>query len=137
MSEAELMSRQLTAREGEKVVKTRDMSGQAPYIINTGLSYTNKLSGLEAGLFYNVQGATLNYIGFGNRTDTYTVPFHAVNLSLNKTFGASEKIKAGINVQNLLNQSRQEVFRSYNADDQIFSSLNPGTLININFSYGL
>ena len=137
MSEAELMSRKLTAREGEKVVKTRDMSGQAPYIINTGLSYTNKLSGLEAGLFYNVQGATLNYIGFGNRTDTYTVPFHAVNLSLNKTFGASEKIKAGINVQNLLNQSRQEVFRSYNADDQIFSSLNPGTLININFSYGL
>ena len=137
MSEAELMSRQLTAREGEKVVKTRDMSGQAPYIINTGLSYTNKLSGLEAGLFYNVQGATLNYIGFGNRTDTYSVPFHAVNLSLNKTFGASEKIKAGINVQNLLNQSRQEVFRSYNADDQIFSSLNPGTLININFSYGL
>ncbi|WP_339901683.1 TonB-dependent receptor [uncultured Cyclobacterium sp.] len=135
MSEAELRSRALTAREGETIDDTRDMSGQAPYIINTGLSYNNYVSGIEAGIFYNVQGSTLNYIGFGNRTDTYTVPFHAVNLSLNKTFGASEKVKAGINVQNLLNQSREEVFRSYGAEDQIFSSLNPGTLVNVNFSY--
>ena len=135
MSAAELRSRALTAREGETIDDTRDMSGQAPYIINTGLSYNNYVSGIEAGIFYNVQGSTLNYIGFGNRTDTYTVPFHAVNLSLNKTFGASEKVKAGINVQNLLNQSREEVFRSYGAEDQIFSSLNPGTLVNVNFSY--
>lgn len=135
MSASELRSRRLTAREGEVISSTRDMAGQAPYIINSGIAYNNYVSGLEAGLFYNVQGATLNYIGFGNRTDTYTVPFHALNLSLNKTFGAEERVQAGLNVQNLLNQSRQEVFRSYNAEDQIFSSLNPGTLINLNFAY--
>ena len=135
MSAAELRSRELSAREGQDIGKTRVMAGQAPYIINTGLSYNNFVTGIEAGLFYNVQGSTLNYVGFGNRTDTYTVPFHAVNLSLNKTFGARENIKAGMNVQNLLNQSRQEVFRSFNAEDQIFTSLNPGTLVNFNFSY--
>ncbi|WP_158858821.1 TonB-dependent receptor [Lunatibacter salilacus] len=137
MSASELRSRQLTAREGQEISSKRDMAGQAPYIINSGIAYNNFVSGLEAGIFYNVQGATLNYIGFGNRTDTYTVPFHAVNLSINKTFGIAERLKAGLNVQNLLNQSRQEVFRSFQAKDQIFSSLNPGTLINFNFSYSL
>ena len=135
MSASELRSRRLTAREGEVISSARDMAGQAPYIINSGISYNNYVSGIEAGLFYNVQGSTLNYIGFGNRTDTYTIPFHALNLSVNKTFGAEERVQAGVNVQNLLNQSRQEVFRSYNAEDQIFSSLNPGTLINVNFAY--
>ncbi len=135
MSESELRSRQLTAREGEEISAKRDMAGQAPYILNSGIAYNNFVSGLEAGIYYNVQGSTLNYIGFGNRTDTYTVPFHAVNLSFNKTFGQKERVKAGLNIQNLLNQSRQEVFRSYKAEDQIFSSLNPGTLINFNFSY--
>ncbi|MDN3687217.1 TonB-dependent receptor [Cyclobacterium jeungdonense] len=137
MSESELRSRQLTAREGQEISSKRDMAGQAPYIINSGIAYTDFVGGLEAGLFYNVQGSTLNYVGFGNRTDTYTVPFHAVNLSINKTLGQEERIKAGLNVQNLLNQSRQEVFRSYQAEDQIFTSLNPGTLINFSFSYSL
>lgn len=137
MSESELRSRRLTAREGEMLSNRRDMAGQAPFIVNTGLAYTEPISGLEAGIFYNVQGSTLTYIGFGNRTDTYTVPFHSLNLSLNKPFGREEKFQAGITVQNLLNQSRQEVFRSFRATDQLFSSVRPGTLINVNFSYAL
>lgn len=64
MSESEFRSRSLTAREGETVKDTRDMAGQAPYIINTGLSYNNFTRGWEAGIFYNVQGSTLNYVGF-------------------------------------------------------------------------
>jgi outer membrane receptor protein involved in Fe transport len=137
MSPSELRSRQLTAREGEEIATKRDMSGQAPYIINSGIAYNNFVSGLEAGIFYNVQGPTLNFIGFGNRTDTYTVPFHALNLSINKTFGKDERFKAGLNIQNILNQSRQEVFRSFQAEDRIFSSLNPGTLINFDLSFSL
>jgi Outer membrane receptor proteins, mostly Fe transport len=35
MSESEFRSRSLTAREGENVKDTRDMAGQAPYIVNT------------------------------------------------------------------------------------------------------
>ncbi|MEX2513889.1 MAG: TonB-dependent receptor [Cyclobacteriaceae bacterium] len=135
MSASELRSRELTAKEGQVISRTRDMAGQAPYIINSGISYNNFVSGIEAGVFYNVQGPTLNYIGFGNRTDTYTVPFHALNFNVNKTFGADERIQTGINVQNLLNEKRQEVFKSYNAEDQIFTSFNPGTKISLNFSY--
>lgn len=135
MSASELQSRKLTAREGEKIEDTRDMAGQAPYLVNTGLAYQNFSNGWEAGVFYNVQGATLNYVGFGNRTDTYSVPFHSLNLNVNKSFGAQERVQAGIGVDNLLNDKREFIFQSYKAQDQIFSSLAPGVRIKFSFSY--
>lgn len=126
MSESEFRSRQLSAREGESVEDTRSMAGQAPYIINTGLAYQSFVTGWEAGLFYNVQGPTLNFVGFGNQTDNYTVPFHSLNLNINKSFGADERIQAGFGIQNMLNDRRELVFQSYEAQDQIFTSLAPG-----------
>jgi len=135
MSESEFRSRSLTAREGEVVEDTRDMAGQAPYIINTGLAYQDYNKGWEAGVFYNVQGSTLNYVGFGNRTDTYTVPFHSLNLNINKSFGADERIQAGFGVQNILNDKREMVFRSFAAQDQIFTSLAPGLRMNFKVAF--
>ncbi|TFV95520.1 TonB-dependent receptor [Algoriphagus kandeliae] len=135
MSESEFRSRSLTAREGENVKDTRDMAGQAPFIINTGLSFLDFNSGIEAGLFYNVQGSTLNYVGFGNRTDTYTVPFHSLNFNLNKSFGADERVQTSLGVSNILNDKRQQVFRSFGAQDQLFTNLAPGTRISFSFSY--
>lgn len=134
MSATELKSRELTAREGQVIGTTRDMAGQAPYIVNTGISYNNFSNGWEAGIYYNVQGPTLNLVGFGNRTDTYTVPFHALNLNINKTFGADERIRTSLGVQNLLNDKREIVFSSFGAQDQIFTQLAPGT--RVNFSVG-
>jgi hypothetical protein len=134
MSESELRSRKNSAKEGENVENTRQMAGQAPFIINTGLSYNSSAIGLEAGLFYNVQGSTLNFVGFGNRTDTFSVPFHSLNFNVNKAFGADERIQAGLGIQNILNQKREMVFRSYGAQDQTFSSLAPGTKINFNLA---
>jgi hypothetical protein len=135
MSESERRSRELTAREGEEVGITRDMAGQAPYIINTGFAYNNFTNGWEAGVFYNVQGPTLNFVGFGNRADTYTVPFHSLNLNINKTFGADERIRTSLGVQNLLNDKREVIYSSFQANDQIFTSLAPG--VRVNFSVAL
>jgi outer membrane receptor for ferrienterochelin and colicin len=137
MSESEFRSRSLTAKEGQEVKDTRVMAGQAPYIINTGLSYQSFVTGWEAGVYYNVQGSTLNYVGFGNRTDTFTVPFHSLNLNVNKTFGADERIQAGFGIQNILNDKREQVFRAYEAQDQLFTSLSPGTKLTfrVGFSF--
>ena len=134
MSATEKRSRQLTAREGQTIAATRDMAGQAPYIINTGISYSDFSTGWEAGVFYNVQGPTLNMVGFGNRTDTYAVPFNSLNLNINKTFGADERIRASFGVQNLLNDKREFIFSSYGAQDQFFTQLAPG--VRANFSLG-
>ncbi|GGZ35025.1 TonB-dependent receptor [Echinicola pacifica] len=135
MSESELRSRELSAREGEDVSATRDMAGQAPFIINTGIAYENFENGWEAGVYYNVQGSTLSYVGFGNRTDTYTVPFNSLNLNVNKSFGSDERFQTGLKISNLLNDKKEEVFRSYEADDQIFTSLSPGTKISVKLAY--
>ena len=137
MSESEFRSRQLTSREGENVARTRQMAGQAPYIINTGISYNNMISGIEAGIFYNVQGSTLNFVGFGNRTDTYTVPFHALNFNINKTWGKEDRLQTSMNVVNLLDDRKEEVFRMFNADDQIFSSLRPGRRVSLSVRYAI
>jgi hypothetical protein len=134
MSATEQRSRKLTAREGEKIGTTRDMSGQAPYIINTGIAYSDFNTGWEAGVYYNVQGPTLNFVGFGNRTDTYAVPFNSLNLNINKTFGADERIRASFGVQNLLNDKREFIFSSFGAQDQFFTQLAPG--VRANFSLG-
>lgn len=137
MSESEFRSRSLTAKEGETIDDTRQMAGQAPFIINTGLSYVDFLKGWDGGIFYNVQGPTLNYVGFGNLTDNFTVPFHSLNLNVNKTFGADERIQAGFGIQNILNSKREFVFQSFQAQDQIFTSLAPGTEITfrVGFSF--
>lgn len=135
MSATELRSRQLTAREGQTIDNTREMAGQAPYIINTGISYNNFTKGWEAGLFYNVQGPTLNLVGFGNRTDTYAVPFNSLNFNLNKSFGADERIQANFGVENILNDKRQIIYRSFEAQDQFFTNLSPGTEIKFGFTY--
>jgi hypothetical protein len=135
MAESEFRSRNLSAREGEVVSRTRQMAGQAPYIINAGFSYNNMISGLEAGLFYNVQGPTLTYVGFGNRTDTYTVPFHSLNLNINKTWGKDERIQTTFNVTNLLDDLREETFDMFGAEPEIFTRLRPGRRIALRFRY--
>jgi hypothetical protein len=134
MSATERRSRVLTAKEGEEIGTTRDMSGQAPYIVNTGIAYSNFSTGWEAGIYYNVQGPTLNMIGFGSRTDTYAVPFNSLNLNINKTFGADERIRTSLGVQNLLNDKREFIFSSFGSQDQFFTQLAPG--MRVNFSVG-
>jgi hypothetical protein len=54
---------------------------------------------------------------------------------MNKSFGANEQIQAGLGIQNILNQKREMVFSSYGAQDQLFSSLSPGTKINFNVAF--
>jgi outer membrane receptor protein involved in Fe transport len=64
MSDTEYEDRLRTARTGQNIEDYRDMAGQAPYIINAGLSYTGGVGaegfrkGLEAGFYYNMQGLT-------------------------------------------------------------------------------
>ena len=135
MSPSELRSRQNTAKEGEVVGTKRAMAGQAPYVINVGLSYENKDKGVQANMSYNVQGQTLEFVGFGNRTDVYSVPFHSLNFKAGKTFGKDDKMSLSFKVSNILNDDRMKVFKAYEAQDQIFSRLVPQRTFGLSFSY--
>ncbi|MCI0751649.1 MAG: TonB-dependent receptor [Flammeovirgaceae bacterium] len=137
MSSTEFNSRKNSARDGETIKNTRNMAGQAPYIINAGLSYKTEATGLETGLFYNVQGKTLTYVGIADKPDVYTVPFHSLNLSINKNVGKSDRVQVGINLTNMLGSERKLVFESYNAADQNFQRLKPGTSFSVKVGYKL
>tara|TARA_B100000508_G_scaffold85763_1_gene66732 strand:+ start:41582 stop:44476 length:2895 start_codon:yes stop_codon:yes gene_type:complete len=138
LSRTEYESRVANAREGQVIDRYRDMAGQAPYIINGGFMFNGADEGffktLEAAVFYNMQGQTLQYAGIVDRPDIYTVPFHSLNLNASKKFGADDDMKIGLKVSNLLNDKRESVFRSYGAEDQYFQSLGIGTTVSLKFS---
>lgn len=138
-SETEKESRDNNARAGQTVGEYRNMAGQAPYIINTGFSFGGAekgfWDGFEAGLYYNVQGPTLQFVGIVDRPDIYTVPFHSLNFNMNKAAGKEKNINLGFKVSNILLDKKQSVFRSFNAEDQFFTSINPGINIDFSLSY--
>lgn len=131
-TQKELRSREQNARAGEKVEKSRVMAGQAPYLINAGLAYNSFDTGFEAGVYYNVQGPTLQYVGIADRPDVYSRPFHGLNFTASKRFG---KINLGLKVDNLLDQKRENYYRSYKSDDEIFSSKYSGRSFSVSLGY--
>lgn len=129
----ELTLRQNTARVGEQVSDTRDLQGQSPFLINAGLDYDNSDIGLQAGLFYNVQGKTLEVVG-GVNPDVFTMPYNSLNFTLNKTLGKEKKSNINIKVGNILGDTKESVYQSFHAKDQIFRLRDPGTPISIGYS---
>lgn len=130
LSETEYASRIANARTGQDISEYRPMAGQAPYLINAGLSYDGSKEGfgqnLEVALFYNIQGKTLEAVGIVDRPDIYTLPFNSLNLNINKGFGKENKWRLGIKIDNLLNDSKESVFSSFRADDMSYSRLEQG-----------
>lgn len=141
LSTTEYQSRIDNARTGQSVDEYRDMAGQAPYLLNAGFSFNGSENGigkgLELGLFYNVQGETLTIVGIADRPDVYSVPFNSLNFNANKSFGKNNRMSFGLKIENLLNDKNETVFKSYNASDQIFTRLSPGTKFTLRFGYNI
>jgi len=135
MTETEYNSRKTYEKTGETIENTRVMAGQAPYVINAGISYSNPKIGMEAGLFYNMKGKTLSIVGAGLFPDIYDEPFNSLNFTLNKRIGKEKRTTIDLKVSNLLNENVVSNYRSYEAQDQIYSSLNPGISVGLGISY--
>ncbi|MFC4722589.1 TonB-dependent receptor domain-containing protein [Geojedonia litorea] len=135
MSDPEYNSRLLAARTGESIDRERDLQGQSPYLINAGLDYSNDDLGLQTGIFYNVQGKTLEVVGTGIVPDVYTQPFHSLNFTLNKSFGEKEQSAIDFKISNLLGSKKESNYQSFKAQDQIYSLREPGTEISLGYTY--
>ncbi|MGI9525537.1 MAG: TonB-dependent receptor domain-containing protein [Weeksellaceae bacterium] len=132
MTEMEYQDRKAYEKNGENIERERDMAGQAPYIINAGFTYTTPDNDMEYGLFYNVKGSTLNFVGNGLRPDIYSNPFHKLNFSLVKKFGDSV---VDLKIDNILGDNEEDVYRSFDAADQVFQSRSLGRTISIGYKY--
>ena len=135
MSDGEFNSRLGSARVGQTIDRKRNLQGQSPYLINTSLNYTNDEIGLQTGLFFNVQGETLEVVGLGGIPDVFTIPFESLNFTFNKAFGENKKSAIDIKVSNILGAERESVFKAYQAQDGVFSLRQPGTEFSIGYSY--
>lgn len=134
MSETEFNSRTLAARQGETIEDTRELQGQSPYLINLGFNYKGENNGWQTGLFYNVQGKTLEVVGIRAVPDVYTLPFHNLSLSVGKEFGKDRNSKITLRFQNILDDQRESVYQSFRATDQIYSLRDPGQSISLGYS---
>ncbi|MFW6328102.1 MAG: TonB-dependent receptor domain-containing protein, partial [Bacteroidota bacterium] len=135
MTEAEYNSRKSFEKTGETINDNRVMAGQAPYLINMGLSYNNDDIGMDAGLFYNVKGPVLHIVGGGLFPDIYHLPFNSLNFSLSKVVG--DKLNIEFKISNVLNDLSEYVYKSYNAKDEPFEKYSPGRSFGLGLSYKL
>ncbi|QQS50794.1 MAG: TonB-dependent receptor [Bacteroidota bacterium] len=139
LSNTEFDSREDNARTGQSISQYREMAGQAPYIFNGGISYSGAEEGfwkrVEVGLFYNLQGKTLEYVGAADRPDIYSKPFHSLNFNSEIKIGKNNRTQIGFKIDNMLGSKKESVYQSYEAADQLFKSRTPGTVYTIRLGY--
>ena len=132
-SEDELKLRRLGLREGQSVGTSRPLQGQSPYLLNAGLEYNNQDKGFQGGLFYNVQGKTLQVVGNGFYSDVYTIPFNSLNFNFIKQLRKNRTLT--FKVTNLLDDNRESQFIGYKQEREYFSFRQIGRTFSINYSF--
>ncbi|OYY99717.1 MAG: TonB-dependent receptor [Sphingobacteriia bacterium 28-36-52] len=137
ISDVEFNARKAYQKAGEEVKNTREMAGQSPYLINTGLTYLDTDKGLNVGLFYNVKGPTLTIVGSGLFPDVFSVPYDNLSFSFNQALGKKKKMNLNLRIDNILNDQIEFVYKAYGAQDQVFSKMLPRQSFNLGFSYKL
>ena len=131
-SEDELKLRTLGLREGQTIGSSRPLQGQSPYLINTGLDYNNQEKNVQIGLYFNVQGKTLEVVGDGFYPDVYTMPFNSLNFNLIKQFKGNRSLT--FKITNLLNDERESRFEGFNNESQYFKLRNVGRLFSLGYA---
>ncbi len=122
-------------REGETLDDGRELQGQSPFLINTGITYDQSEKGLQAGLYFNVQGKTLEVVGDGFYPDVYTMPFNDLSLNVIKNFKNNTSLT--FKVENILGDKRESLYQSFGAKDQYFRFRDPGTSLSIGYQISL
>jgi TonB-dependent receptor len=131
----EFALRESTKRDGETINRFRPMSGQSPYAVNGTITYEFDDDRASISLAYNVQGDQLSIIGSGRVPDIYTLTFHSLNFNAYVNLGEERKSQITLGVSNLLDDDRTLVYRSFKAEDQIFTSFKPGVSIRLAYRY--
>ena len=131
----EYQLRKNNIRAGEEVIEVRPMAGQSPYAINASISYEIPKSGTNISVAYNVQGEQLSIIASGRTPDVYTIPFHSLNFNAYRSFGKDNRSKLTFGVNNILDDDRTLVYKSFGTEDEIFTSFKPGMSFSLKYGF--
>jgi outer membrane receptor protein involved in Fe transport len=107
-SNATLMRSRISAGGGPSALTNahRPMVGQAPYVVNAGLTYTSAGDALSATLLYNVLGRRIVSAGVDPLPDVYELPRNAVDLSLR--YALREGLSLRLDGRNLLDEAYRQ-----------------------------
>jgi outer membrane receptor protein involved in Fe transport len=127
-----------TVLDGQRVDYTTPMYGQAPYIVNSTLSYTLDSLKLTLSGSYNVQGAKLAVTNAELDPDgirAFELPRHLIDLTLNKRFG--EHWTVNFRVRDLLNSPTRRAYKFASGYDLDFDSYQYGTEYILTLGYSI
>ncbi|MBO9699293.1 MAG: TonB-dependent receptor [Sporocytophaga sp.] len=119
----------------------RPMANQSPYIINSGLYYTNDSLKTKISLIYNIIGRRIFAVGNYQFNPVYELPRHSLDLTFSKELIKSFSVVGGI--QNILNAPSRFMQDSNNdgkfdrsgKDDLFFISFRTGTYYTLGVTY--
>lgn len=115
----------------------RPLQGQAPYVVNAGIFYSNKNKGIQFNIMYNVTGKRIVYVGAQNYPDIYELPRHTLDFNASYTFKKGVEVSFGaqdlVNQKSILVQDGNDDGKIDKKNDQIFQQFKPGT----QFSFGV
>ncbi|MFH6983234.1 TonB-dependent receptor [Marinoscillum luteum] len=131
----EYESRKQQARTDETIDKDRVMAGQAPYLINAFLNYSD-FNGINSlSLSYNVQGESLSVVGVGQVPDVYVKPFHSFNLNVTREIGERKNGQIRFTIDNILGDSKEQVWKNHESGDELFSRFDEGRTFTLRYQY--
>jgi len=111
------------------------MYGQAPYIINTMLSYSSDSLKMTISLSYNVQGSRLVTVGGNGQPDTYERPRHLFDIKISKSLG--KHFSASFTVKDILNSPIKRTYKYNGSFTHDYDVYHYGTTYNFALSYKL
>jgi len=98
----------------------RNMQGQSPYIVNTGLFYQNDSLKYSFSILYNIIGPRIVFVGTVDNPHTYEMPRNLIDLSISKKIG--NKLNLKLNIKDILNQPI--IFQQF---EEVYLSSSPTT----------
>jgi hypothetical protein len=112
------------------------MFGQAPYLINSIVSYTSDSLGFTATLSYNIQGPRLVIGGLvKENADVYELPRNIIDLKLTKTL--SKHFSANFTIRDVLNTRVRRAYKVACGNWVDFDNFRYGTNFVLGVSYKL
>lgn len=122
---ATLMQSEITIGEGpsSRTNDNRAMVGQAPYVVNAGLTWAAGEGASSATLLYNVVGKRIVTAGQLPLPDSYELPRNVLDFSLR--LGVTPKVSAKLDLKNLIDAPYQQrqgtVTREYYRTGRVLS----------------
>jgi TonB-dependent receptor len=120
------------------ISESRPLQGQSPYVINSGLMYSNVKNNFAVSAMYNQVGRRLFAVGNIDYRDVFENPRSVIDLQVSKKFGDKFEIKASISdvlAQNLIFYQDLDGNRKYNDGDQVLYDYFFGRTISLGLNY--